>query len=192
MTSDACVGMELVAQDAVKKWRQVIGPTNSTNAQRDAPDSLRALFGSDGTRNAVHGSDSVGSYRRETDFWFGGDEPTMRPMQTTAVLNNCTLCLIKPHILKQNKAGEVIDFILQAGFEISAMEMFYVSRAVIEEFYCVYKNVIPEYLPIIENFSSGPIIALEVRQKDAVNCFRELCGPHDPEIAKHLRPNTIR
>ena len=72
------------------------------------------------------------------------------------------------------------------------MEMFYVSRAVIEEFYCVYKNVIPEYLPIIENFSSGPIIALEVRQKDAVSSFRELCGPHDPEIAKHLRPNTIR
>ena len=66
------------------------------------------------------------------------------------------------------------------------------SRAVIEEFYCVYKNVIPEYLPIIENFTSGPILALEIRQQNAVNSFRELCGPHDPEIAKHLRPETIR
>ena len=73
---------------------------------------MRALFGSDGTKNAVHGSDSVGSYKRETDFWFGGDEPSERPMQTTAVLSNCTLCLIKPHILKQNKAGEIIDLIL--------------------------------------------------------------------------------
>ena len=113
-------------------------------------------------------------------------------MQTTAVLNNCTLCLIKPHILKSAQAGEVIDMILQAGFEISAMEMFQMSRAVIEEFYCVYKGVLPEYLPVIENFTSGPILALEVRQNNAVHAFRDLCGPHDPEIAKHLRPDTIR
>lgn len=58
----------------------------------------------------------------------------------------------------------MIDFILGQGFEISAIEMFQLSRAVIEEFYCVYKNVIPEYLPIIENFTSGPVLALEVRQ----------------------------
>ena len=82
--------------------------------------------------------------------------------------------------------------ILAAGFEISAMEIFQMSRAVIEEFYCVYKGVIPEYLPIIENFTSGPTLALEIRQQNAVNSFRELCGPHDPEIAKHLRPETIR
>lgn len=25
-----------------------------------------------------------------------------------------------------------------------------------------------------------------------VKSFRELCGPHDPEIARNLRPNTIR
>jgi nucleoside diphosphate kinase len=29
MTSDYAVGMELVAQDAVNKWRKLIGPTNS-------------------------------------------------------------------------------------------------------------------------------------------------------------------
>lgn len=38
----------------------------------------------------------------------------------------------------------------------------------------------------------GPCIALEIRQEDAVNKFRELCGPHDPELAKTLRPKTIR
>jgi nucleoside-diphosphate kinase len=52
---------------------------------------------------------------------------------------------------------------LQAGFEISAAEMFYLSRNVIEEFYDVYKGVLPEYLPIIEHFSNGPIVALEIR-----------------------------
>lgn len=33
MTSDVCVGLELVANDAVAKWREVIGPTNSTAAK---------------------------------------------------------------------------------------------------------------------------------------------------------------
>lgn len=113
-------------------------------------------------------------------------------MQTTAVLNNCTLCLIKPHILAEGLAGQVIDKILEAGFEISAMEMFSLTRPVVEEFYDVYKGVLPEYLPVVENLSSGPTLALEIRQSNAVNAFRDLCGPHDPEIAKHLRPDTIR
>ena len=192
MTSDVVIGMELVANDAVIQWRGVIGPTNSLIAKQQAPGTVRALYGTDGQKNAVHGADSPGSYKRESDFWFSGEEPLARPMQTTAVFNNCTLCLIKPHILSSGQAGQVIDMILAAGFEISAMEMFSLTRPVVEEFYDVYKGVLPEYLPLIENLSSGPTLALEVRQSNAVEAFRQLCGPHDPEIAKHLRPDTIR
>ena len=54
--------------------------------------------------------------------------------------------------------------ILAAGFEISAMELFNLTRPVAEEFYDVYKGVLPEYLPIIESLSGGPILALEIRQ----------------------------
>jgi len=72
------------------------------------------------------------------------------------------------------------------------MELFNLSRPIVEEFYCVYKNVLPEYLPIVENLSGGPVIALEIRQTNAVASFRTLCGPHDPEIARHLRPDTLR
>ena len=81
---------------------------------------------------------------------------------------------------------------MQAGFEISAAELFNLSRAMIEEFYDVYRGVLPEYLPLIEHISNGPSIVLEVRQENAVNSFRELCGPYDPEIAKHLKPDSIR
>lgn len=192
ITSDVVIGMELVANNAVTAWRQLIGPTNTVTAKSEAPQSLRARFGTDGTKNAVHGSDSLGSYKRENNFWFGGDEPTLRPMQTTAVMDNCTLCLIKPHVQREGNTGKVIEMILQAGFEISAMELFNLSRPVVEEFYDVYKGVLPEYLPLIENLTNGPVVALEVRQQNAVSSFRELCGPHDPEIAKHLRPDTIR
>lgn len=191
ITSDVVVGMELVADSAIDKWRGLIGPTNTLKAKTDAPQSLRALFGTDGTQNAVHGSDSLGSVKRELGFWFGGDAK-FRAMKTTAMLNSCTLCIIKPHIVNSGQAGMVIDMILNEGFEISAMEMFYFSKATIEEFYDVYKNVLPEYIPQIEHFISGPSIVLEVRQQNVVKTFREMSGPSDPEIAKYLRPNTIR
>jgi len=66
ITSDVVVGMEIVADNAIDKWRSLIGPTNTQKAKEEAPESLRALFGTDGTKNACHGSDSVGSMKRET------------------------------------------------------------------------------------------------------------------------------
>jgi hypothetical protein len=41
-----------------------------TAARRDKPQSIRALYGADGTINAVHGSDSIESAQREISFWF--------------------------------------------------------------------------------------------------------------------------
>ena len=58
MSSDFVVGMELVAENSVLKWRQLIGPTNCQVARLEAPNSLRALYGTDGVRNACHGSDA--------------------------------------------------------------------------------------------------------------------------------------
>lgn len=120
------------------------------------------MFGTDGTQNAVHGSDSSGSMKRETQFWFGSDAKS-RPMKSTAQLNSCTLCIIKPHIVASGQAGMIIDMILSEGFEISALEMFYMNRPAIEEFYDVYKGVLPEYVPLVEHFISGPCIVLEIR-----------------------------
>jgi len=82
--------------------------------------------------------------------------------------------------------------ILQAGFEISAMEMMMIDRKTVEEFFDVYRGVLPEYIGIIEHMTQGPAILLELRQDNAVAAFRELCGPCDPEIAKYLKPDTIR
>ena len=127
MSSDVCIGMELIADNAIKSWRAFIGPTNSEVAKKEAPNSIRGMFGTDGTKNAVHGSDSTESAAREINFWFGG-EASSRPMQTTAVLNNCSLCIIKPHMVMTGQLGKAIDSILASGFEISAAEMFNLSR----------------------------------------------------------------
>jgi nucleoside-diphosphate kinase len=186
MCSDLIVGMELVQKDAIKTWREFIGPTNSLTARETAPNSIRGVFGTDGTKNAVHGSDSDISASRELQFIFGGK------IKSQPTLNNCTCLIIKPHAIAEGNAGKIIDILLSEGFEISSLEMFYLDKTTAEEFFEVYKGVLPEYAAMIDHVTTGPIIVLEVRQENVVSSMRALCGPHDPEIAKTLRPNTIR
>ena len=80
LTSDVVVGMELVKENAITSWRQLLGPTNTQKAKDEAPSSLRAQFGTDGTKNACHGSDSATSADRELKYFFGKSSP----MKTTA------------------------------------------------------------------------------------------------------------
>ena len=130
-------------------------------------------------RNAIHGSETADNYKREQAFYFA---PIRK---TTAMLNNCTCCIIKPHAIQQKLLGKIIDTILNEGFEISAMEMFYIDKPTSEEFFEVYKGVFPEYSMMIEHMSTGgPIVVMEIRQEEAVNAFRKFCGPHDPELAR--------
>jgi len=179
--------MEVVNENAVQKLRDVIGDdVDPANVKRMAPNSLRAKFGTNSLQNGIHGSKSSSSYMREMQMFFS---PAFPP---TAAFNNCTCCIIKPHVVHEGLAGEVIDMILAEGFEISSMEMFSLDKPTAEEFFEVYKGVLPEFVGMIEHMTSGPCIVMEVRQENAVKSFRELCGPMDPEIAKNLRPNTIR
>jgi len=59
--------------------------------------------------------------------------------------------------------GRILDLILQDGFEASAMQMFFLDRPTSEEFFEVYKGVLPEYSAIAENLTTGPCIVLEIR-----------------------------
>eukprot|EP00164_Ancoracysta_twista_P003156 GFYU01004209.1.p1 GENE.GFYU01004209.1~~GFYU01004209.1.p1 ORF type:complete len:375 (+),score=109.27 GFYU01004209.1:164-1288(+) len=188
VTSDCAIALELVADDCIQKWRNLIGPTNTEKARAEAPRSLRALYGTDGTRNACHGSDSEQSADREVRFFF--DSPGRFP--TTALFSNCAVAVLKPHVIREGLVGNILQAILDDGFEISAMQQFMLDRQTCEEFLEVYKGVVPEYNGIVEEMLTGPVIACEVRAENAVPAFREFCGPHDPEIAKHLRPNTVR
>ena len=84
-------------------------------------------------------------------------------MGTTAFFNNCSCCIIKPHCVANGEAGRIIDTILEEGFEISAMEMFALDKPTAEEFFEIYKGVLPEFVGIIEHMITGPCIVMEIR-----------------------------
>ncbi|KAF9165494.1 hypothetical protein DFQ27_005874 [Actinomortierella ambigua] len=65
ISSAPVYAMVLEKDNAIVDWRTFIGPTNSEKARAEAPDSIRAKYGKDGSHNAVHGSDSVESAKRE-------------------------------------------------------------------------------------------------------------------------------
>jgi len=71
MTSGPVVALALSKRSAISEWRRLAGPTDPRRARCLSPGSIRAIYGIDGTRNAVHGSDSVFSANRELQLVFG-------------------------------------------------------------------------------------------------------------------------
>ncbi|XP_057301625.1 nucleoside diphosphate kinase 7-like [Hydractinia symbiolongicarpus] len=188
MTSGPVIAIELMGVNCVKRWRDLLGPTNTAKAKEDAPYSIRAVYGTDATKNACHGSDSDESARREIEFFFGPASP-----RVSATFNNCTLCIIKPHAVAGGLAGNIITAIYKAGFQVSTLQMFRLEKANAEEFYEIYKGVVNEYMPMVDELCNGACIAMEItKDKNVATNFRELVGPSDPEIARHLRSQTLR
>ncbi|EFC45153.1 hypothetical protein NAEGRDRAFT_33146, partial [Naegleria gruberi] len=144
------------------------------------------------THNAVHGSDSDENATIESTFFFGGQEQ----IPTTATFQNCSLALLLPHIVSDRMAiGKILIEIQKSGLDITAMEVFSIGKTDASDFYEVYRGVSPDFQKMVLNLCSGPIIALEVSTKepnDVVTYLRNVCGPSDPELAKVLRPDTIR
>jgi nucleoside-diphosphate kinase len=71
MTRGPIVVMALEREDAVQHYRNVIGATDPAKAE---PGTIRKLYGSNVSENAVHGSDSEENGRRECAYFFAGLE----------------------------------------------------------------------------------------------------------------------
>jgi nucleoside-diphosphate kinase len=67
MTSGPCVVMCIEGENAVTRYREVMGPTDSTKAPQG---TIRGAFGTNIEKNAVHGSDAPETARTEIGFFF--------------------------------------------------------------------------------------------------------------------------
>jgi len=105
MNSGPIYALKLEKVDAIKSWRSLMGPTKYETAKKEAPNSLRAIFATNTTKNGCHGSDSVDSANREINFYFNTQQ---------------TLALIKPDAV--NKADEIIKRIEDEQFLVIERE----------------------------------------------------------------------
>ena len=69
MTSGPICAFVLEGKNAISRCREIMGATDPSKA---APGTIRALYGTSVTENAVHGSDSPESAEREISFYFSG------------------------------------------------------------------------------------------------------------------------
>ena len=71
MTSGPVFTGVLEGEDAIKRWRDLMGPTDSKKAPKG---TVRGEFGTDVEQNASHGSDAPETARVEIAFFFPGVE----------------------------------------------------------------------------------------------------------------------
>jgi len=196
VSSGRVLAMELVAPGAIARWRALLGPTDSNQARAEAPNSIRAHFGTDKSFNAAHGSDAPHTAAAELDFFFGAGRGTVG---RCALCRGTTLAILKPSTLRDGVAGLALDFIMDR-FSVTAAQMVSLTHITAGELMEVYKGVLApgELSAMLEEVTSGPCLALEVADKsgapssDVVGRFRELVGPVDPDVGRVLRPKCLR
>jgi nucleoside-diphosphate kinase len=76
MSRGPIVVMALEREDAVAKYREVIGATDPAKADAG---TIRKLYGSNVGENAVHGSDKTSTAAREIGYFFAGYEVAPTP-----------------------------------------------------------------------------------------------------------------
>lgn len=69
MSRGPIIVMALEAEDAIQKYRDVIGATDPAKA---APGTVRERYGTNVGENAVHGSDAPDTAQREIAYFFPG------------------------------------------------------------------------------------------------------------------------
>ena len=99
-----------------------------------------------------------------------------------------TLAIVKPDAVERHLAGQIIQRIEQAGFQIRAIRHVHLTRRQAEGFYAVHRER-PFFHSLTEFMSSGPAIVLVLEAPDAIRKWRTLMGATDPAKAD---PGTLR
>ncbi|MEM3212346.1 MAG: nucleoside-diphosphate kinase, partial [Thermoplasmatales archaeon] len=99
-----------------------------------------------------------------------------------------TLVLIKPDGVVRAKIGKIISRFEEKGLKIVALKMIKVTREMAEKHYMVHKGK-PFYESLLNYITSGPVVAIVLEGKDAVEIARNLVGATNGAKAQ---PGTIR
>ncbi|XP_042329518.1 thioredoxin domain-containing protein 3 [Sceloporus undulatus] len=176
MTSGPTLALALVQENAIQKWRSLLGPKKVEEAKEQCPLSLRAEFAIDNAPiNLLHGSSTPDQAAKELDFFF--------PVENT-------FAVIKPTALEEHK-DEIISKVKDAGFIISEMKESQITPEMAAQFYKSQEGQ-PYFDQLVEYMSNGPSMVMILTKENAVEEWRKLMGPTDPEKAKETHPNSLR
>ncbi|XP_071942606.1 thioredoxin domain-containing protein 3 homolog isoform X3 [Antedon mediterranea] len=177
-------------EGVVEEVREVIGPKDVEVAKTEAPDSLRAIFGTDKTMNALHGADSGERAARELSFFFPSFNVPNVPGTGPPPAVQKTLALIRPDALKQHK-DSIIEKIQEAGFEVCLQKEIQLTEEQAKEFYKEQEGL-DHFDELIQHMTNGPVLALGLAKEEAIQGWRNLIGPKEVDVAKEKAPDSLR
>ena len=99
-----------------------------------------------------------------------------------------TLVLVKPDAYSRKLTGEIITRFERKGLRICALRRMQLSRELAERHYAEHEGK-PFFEPLVDFITGGPIVALVLEGREAVEVARRLIGPTDPAEAA---PGSIR
>ena len=93
-----------------------------------------------------------------------------------------SLVLIKPDAIQRGLAGEIISRLEKKGLKIVAMKMLRMDNTLAQRHYAIHKGKV--FFDDLVNFiTSGPVIAIILQDKNAVQIIRQMMGETDPAKA---------
>jgi nucleoside-diphosphate kinase len=93
-----------------------------------------------------------------------------------------TLCIIKPDAVAKKYQAQILQRILDEGFEIVALRQQRLSQADAEGFYAIHRER-PFFGELVSYMSQGLVILAALRRPDAVAHWRKVVGATDPRKA---------
>lgn len=99
-----------------------------------------------------------------------------------------TFLMVKPDGTSRGLVGEVVKRLEAKGLKIAAMKMMKIDEDLAKRHYGEHEGK-PFFLDLVSFITSGPVVAMVIRGKEAVSISRTLIGKTDP---KEADPGTIR
>ncbi|KAM6315241.1 thioredoxin domain-containing protein 3 [Aegotheles albertisi] len=176
MTCGPTLVLALTRENAVSHWRNLLGPKTIEEAKQENPNSLRAQYALDDVPiNQLHGSSTLDEAQKELQFFFPQEH---------------TLALIKPAAAAKHK-DDIMQKVKDAGFTISKIKEEDLTREMAAQFYKDHEGK-PFFEDLVTCMTEGPSVIMVLTKENAVEEWRELMGPTDPELAKQTSPESIR
>jgi len=99
-----------------------------------------------------------------------------------------TFAMVKPDGVQRGLAGEVVARYERRGLKVVGLKLMRVSKQLAEEHYAEHKGK-PFYEGLVGYITSGPVVALCLEGRNAVQVVRDVNGATDPVKAV---PGSIR